>query len=67
MYEHHLKFLDWAGRYDTGDANMRSRARHDLWQEGLACPLLTVDGTWELDSLVRQAIRTAEKIQPDCQ
>ena len=28
----HLEFLDWAGRYDTGDVEMRSRASRSLDQ-----------------------------------
>lgn len=56
MHQNHLEFLAWAAQYDTGDASMRSKACHDLWQQQLTCPLLTVDGTQPLDALVGQAV-----------
>ncbi len=45
MYEEHKAFLEWASQYDTAPPTMRSKAKHDLWQETLLCPLLTVSGT----------------------
>ncbi len=48
MYEHHLEFLDWVSRYDTGGLNMRSKASHDLWQQNLPCPLIEVNGSLPL-------------------
>lgn len=56
MHQNHLEFLDWAAQYDTGDASMRSKACHNLWQQQLPCPLLTVDGTQPLDALVDQVV-----------
>ncbi len=44
----HLDFLDWAAAYDSGDADMRSAAMHDLWECQLACPLLRLDGSLPL-------------------
>ena len=29
LHEAHVEFLEWAGRYDTGDPEMRSRAMHE--------------------------------------
>lgn len=45
MYEEHLKFIDWAKQYDTGDENMRSKAMHDKWSSQLTCEQITLDGT----------------------
>ena len=45
MYEEHIKFLLWASKYDTADASMRSKMKHDEWQKLLSCPIITVDGT----------------------
>lgn len=56
MYAAHQAFLDWASRYDTGDASMRSKACHDDWERHLSCPLIRVDGTEALPDLV-QAVR----------
>lgn len=27
MYEIHMEFIEWAGKYDTGSVNMRSMAK----------------------------------------
>ena len=45
MYDEHMKFLLWASKYDTADASMRSKMKHDEWQKLLSCPIITVDGT----------------------
>lgn len=57
MAQAHQAFLQWAAQYDTGDESMRSRRHHDLWQEKLACPLLTLDGTLPVEELVRMVRR----------
>jgi hypothetical protein len=41
-------FLEWAGRYDEGGLDVRSRALHEAWLAKLACPVLRVDGTLPL-------------------
>jgi hypothetical protein len=40
----HLEFLDWAGRYDTGGLEMRSRALHEAWLATLPCAVLRLEG-----------------------
>ena len=57
MYRIHRDFLAWAAAYDDGPATMRSRAMHDLWQQKLACPLLTLDGTRPLDELADAVLK----------
>lgn len=54
MYEAHLEFLAWAARYDEGDAQMRSRTHHDMWQKRLLCPILKVDGAEDLNENFRR-------------
>lgn len=44
MYQTHSDFLTWAAAYDTGSVAMRSKAKHDLWQETLPCPVLCLNG-----------------------
>ncbi len=44
MYKQHLEFLEWAKSYDTGGMNMRSKVKHDDWQNLLSCELLHLDG-----------------------
>lgn len=44
MYEHHLAFVEWAKTYDTGGVDVRSKAKHDVWQKLLPCGILYLDG-----------------------
>jgi adenylate kinase family enzyme len=44
MYEHHLAFVEWAKTYDTGGVDVRSKAKHDVWQKLLPCGILCLDG-----------------------
>lgn len=44
MHTHHIEFMEWAGKYDTGGVNMRSRAKHDEWQKLLQCRQIVLDG-----------------------
>ncbi|HEU4390899.1 MAG TPA: AAA family ATPase [Blastocatellia bacterium] len=53
MFEQSAAFLSWASEYESGGLEMRSRARHTLWLEGLQCPVLHVDGTRHIEQLVR--------------
>ena len=54
MHEQHLRFLDWAGKYDTGSAHMRSREKHDQWQKLLPCPQLNLSGEDPLEKNVEK-------------
>lgn len=40
----HVEFLDWAGRYDTGGVEMRSRALHETWLATVSCPVIRLEG-----------------------
>lgn len=57
MYEISQAFLAWAAAYDDGPTTMRSRAMHDLWQQKLSCPLLTLDGTRPVEELVSEVLK----------
>ena len=37
-------------------STMRSRAMHDLWQQKLSCPLLTLDGTRPVEELAQAVL-----------
>lgn len=59
MYQNHLEFLEYAEAYDAGDLNVRSKAKHDAWENLLHCPRLTLDGSRPLSSnleLVQKAL-----------
>ena len=49
MYTNHMEFLDWAGKYDTGSVNMRSKAKHDEWQKLLLCRQIVLNGADALE------------------
>jgi hypothetical protein len=40
----HLEFLSWAGGYDTGGVEMRSRALHEAWLLTLPGAVLRLEG-----------------------
>jgi len=40
----HVAFLDWAGGYDTGGLEMRSRALHEAWLASVSCPVVRLEG-----------------------
>lgn len=44
LHAAHIEFLNWAGAYDEGGENMRSRRRHEKWLAGLTCPVLRLEG-----------------------
>lgn len=49
MYQQHLDFIEWAGKYDTGSVNMRSKAKHDEWQKLLQCKQIILNGADDLE------------------
>ena len=57
LYEQSQAFLAWAAQYDDGLPPLRSRALHDLWQQKLSYPLLTLDGTLPLDELAEAVLQ----------
>ena len=44
LHDAHVAFLDWAGRYDAGGAEMRSRALHEAWLSTLPGAVLRLEG-----------------------
>jgi adenylate kinase family enzyme len=49
------EFIAWASRYDDGDREGRSLAKHQAWLAALPCPILHFDGTRSLPELVAEA------------
>jgi adenylate kinase family enzyme len=45
MYDEHIKFVEWAMAYDTGDINMRSLKLHEEWLKQIDCPVIRLNGT----------------------
>lgn len=44
LHDAHVEFLNWAGRYDAGGAEMRSRVLHEAWLSTLPGAVLRLDG-----------------------
>lgn len=44
LHHAHEGFLDWAAQYDSGGPEMRSRAMHETWLAGIACPIVRLEG-----------------------
>lgn len=43
-HDAHIAFLDWAGSYDAGGTEMRSRALHEAWLSRLTGAVLRLEG-----------------------
>lgn len=57
MYDNHIEFIEWAKTYDTAGTDQRSRALHEEWFKLITCPLLRVDGTKTVETLLQQIER----------
>jgi thymidylate kinase len=51
-------FIEWASRYDEGDREGRTLAKHQAWLDTLPCSVLRLDGSRPLPELVAE-IRAA--------
>jgi len=49
LHGDHVEFLDWAGHYDTGGLEMRSRALHEAWLATVSCPVIRLEGELSRD------------------
>ena len=57
MYEQHLSFLEWAGKYDTADTSMRSFQSHEEWQQKLTSDVLRLRGEDPVQDNVERVLR----------
>jgi adenylate kinase family enzyme len=48
------EFIEWASRYDDGDREGRSLAKHQAWLAALPCRVLRLDGSRPLPELVAE-------------
>ena len=60
FHEAHLQFLEWAGRYDTGGLEMRSRALHEAWLGALPGAVVRLEG----DRSVGEQLAQIEVVRP---
>jgi adenylate kinase family enzyme len=60
LHDAHVAFLDWAGRYDAGGAEMRSRALHEAWLSTLPSAVLRLEGNHTVAEQLTQIERALE-------
>ena len=54
LHRAHIEFLDWAGSYDTGGVEMRSRALHEAWLAALPGAILRLEGDRSVEEQLAQ-------------
>jgi adenylate kinase family enzyme len=54
MHQQHESFLAWASQYDDGSLDMRSRRLHEEWMKQLNCPVVRVDGSSPIETVLNQ-------------
>jgi adenylate kinase family enzyme len=58
-YAAHVEFLEWAGRYDTGGLEVRSRALHEAWLAKFPCEVVRLEGDLSLVNNSRPSRRVS--------
>jgi adenylate kinase family enzyme len=59
-YDKYCAFMEWAGQYDDGGLDVRSRALHDLWLSKLPCDVLKIEGDKSVEeriSMIRKHLK----------
>ncbi|HYB40353.1 MAG TPA: hypothetical protein VEL75_01220, partial [Candidatus Methylomirabilis sp.] len=54
LHRFHVTFLDWAGSYDAGGVEIRSRALHEAWLAALPGPILRLEGDRSVEEQLAQ-------------
>jgi adenylate kinase family enzyme len=54
LHTSHVKFLEWAGSYDTGGVEIRSRTLHEAWLAVLPGTLLRLEGDRSVEEQLAQ-------------
>ena len=54
MHQQAEEFIEWASHYDDGTQEGRNLARHQAWLAKLPCRVLRLDGTRQLQELVKE-------------
>lgn len=58
LHSAHGEFLEWAGSYDTGGLEIRSRALHEAWLAALPGPVLRLKGDRPVEDQLAQIAAT---------
>lgn len=52
LHRAHVEFMDWAGRYDGGGPDMRSRVMHEAWLAAIRTPVVRLEGDHPMSDLL---------------
>jgi adenylate kinase family enzyme len=63
MHDTHEKFLDWASRYDTGDIEGKTLARHEAYLTQQLCPVLKYCGVSSVSDVTISVLQSIGKIR----
>ena len=61
MYQSHKKFMEWAGNYDEGDLNIRSKMLHKQWISRLECEVLELEGDLTINERIEAVLQYMKK------
>src|SRR5262249_846600 len=60
MYLNYKEFMEWAGKYDEGDENMRSRKLHEKWLKELRCRVIRIEEDLSIDAKLNLIVKEIE-------
>ena len=63
MHDTHEKFLQWASRYDTGDIEGKTLARHEAYLTKQQCPVLKYHGVSSVSDITISVLQSIRKIR----
>ena len=63
MHGTHEKFLDWASRYDTGDIEGKTLARHEAYLTKQQCPVLKYHAVSSVSDVTISVLQSIGKIR----
>ncbi len=64
FHQHHEDFMVWASKYDSTEADMRSKELHEQWMDKLPCRLLRIEAPLsiqELTDMIEQELDVLKK------
>lgn len=56
MYRAHEEFIEWASRYDIGDVDGKTLARHEAFLKRQSCPVLEYRGVGSVEELTASVL-----------
>ncbi len=64
MWSTHQEFLDWASRYDVGDIEGKTLARHEEYLHAQHCAVLDIRGVLPVSQVTAAVLRTVYRDEP---